>query len=67
MPLPHHYCTAERQLAKAQRRVSRRKHGSHRRRKAIGLLQCKHQQVQRQRRDFHPKSALALLRRSDTI
>jgi putative transposase len=64
---PRHYRTAERQLAKAQRRVSRRTHGSHRRRKAIGLLQRKHQKVQRQRRDFHHKTALALPRRYDTI
>ena len=44
---PRHFRTAERQLAKAQRRVSRRKNGSHRRREAIGLLKRKHQKVQR--------------------
>jgi putative transposase len=64
---PRHYRTAERRLAKAQRRVSRRKKGSHRRRKAVALLKRKHQQVQRQRRDFHHKTALALLRRYDVI
>jgi putative transposase len=64
---PRHYRKAEQQLAKAQRRVSRRKKGSHRRRKAIALLKRKHQIVQRQRRDFHHKTALALLRRFDTI
>jgi putative transposase len=47
--------------------VSRRKQGSKRRRKAVALLKRKHQKVQRQRRDFHHKTALALLRTFDTI
>jgi putative transposase len=64
---PRHYRKAEQRLAKAQRRVSRRKKGSHRRRKAVALLKRKHQKVQRQRRDFHHKTALALLRQFDTI
>jgi putative transposase len=64
---PRHYRKAEKQLAKAQKRVSRRKKGSKRRRKAIVLLQLKHQQVKRQRTDFHHKTALALVRRYDAI
>jgi putative transposase len=64
---PRHYRKVEKQLAKAQRCVMRRKKGSHRRCKAITLLQRKHQQVQRQRRDFHHKTALALLRQYDVI
>jgi putative transposase len=64
---PRHYRTAEQQLARAQRRVSRRKKGSKRRRKAVALLKRKHQTVQRQRRDFHHKTALALLQQYDTI
>jgi putative transposase len=64
---PRHYRTAQRHLAKAQHRVSRRKQGSRRRRKAVALLKRKHQHVQRQRRDFHHKTALALLRQYDTI
>ncbi|HEV2458032.1 MAG TPA: transposase [Ktedonobacterales bacterium] len=64
---PRHYRTAEKQLVKAQRRVARRKLGSHRRGKAIALLKRKHQKVQRQRRDFHHKTALALVRQYDTI
>ena len=64
---PRHYRKAEKQLTKAQRRVSRRKHGSKRRKKAVALLKRKHQQVQRQRTDFHHKTALALLRHYDTI
>jgi putative transposase len=64
---PRHYRKAEKQLAKAQRRVSRRKQGSKRRRKAVHLLRRKHQHVQRQRRDFHHKTALYLLKTYDTI
>jgi putative transposase len=64
---PRHYRKAENQLAKAQRRVSRCKQGSKRRRKAVALLKRKHQKVQRQRRDFHHKTALYLLRSYDTI
>ena len=64
---PRHFRAAERQLAKAQRRVTRRKRGSKRRRKAVALLKRKHHLVQRQRRDFHHKTALALLRQYDAV
>jgi putative transposase len=64
---PRHYRRGEKKLAKAQRRVSSRKKGSHRRRKAVGHLQRTHQTVQRQRADFHHKTALALLREHDVI
>src|SRR5262249_49503180 len=62
-----HYSKAAKQRASAQRRVSRQRRGSHRRRKAEALLKRKHQKVQRQRRDFHHKAALALLQRYDVI
>jgi putative transposase len=64
---PRHYRKAEKQLAKAQRRVSRRKKGSNRRRKAVKLLAQAHQKVRRQRRDFRHKAVLSLLRTYDTI
>jgi putative transposase len=64
---PRLYRREEKQRAKAQRRVSRRKKGSHRRRKAVGHLQRTHQTVKRQRADFHHKTALNLLRQYDTI
>jgi putative transposase len=64
---PRHYRTAEKQLAKTQRRLRRRIKGSKRRRKAVTLLKRHHQTVQRQRCDFHHKTALALLRQYDTI
>ncbi len=46
---PRHYPAAERKLQKAHRVVSRRKKGSHRRRKAVGRLQRAYQTVTRQR------------------
>jgi putative transposase len=64
---PGWYRQAERALKTAQRRVSRHKKGSHRRRKAVALLAKAHQTVCRQRRDFHHKTALALVRENDTI
>ena len=64
---PGYYRKAERYLAKCQRRVSKRKKGSNRRRKAVCWLAKAHQTVRRQRQDFHHKTALALVRQYDTI
>lgn len=64
---PNAYRQAERYLARCQRRVARRKKGSHRRRKAVVLLAKAHQTVRRQRTDFHHKTARQLVREYDTI
>ncbi len=64
---PRWYRKAERRLKTAQRRVSRRKKGSHRRRKAVTLLARAHLKVKRARADFHHKEALKLVRANDTI
>jgi len=64
---PRCYRTAERRLRRMQRCVSRRKKGSHRRRKAVRLLARAHQTVQRQRQDFHHKLALSLVCQYDTL
>jgi putative transposase len=64
---PGWYRKAERALKTAQRRVSRRKKGSNRRRKAVTLLAKAHRKVKRQRADFHHKTALTLVRANDTI
>jgi putative transposase len=58
---------AEAYLRRCQRRVSRRKKGSTRRKKAVKLLAKAHLRVKRQRRDFHHKTALSLVQRYDTI
>jgi putative transposase len=64
---PRLFRVAEMNLKRAQRRVSRRKKGSHRRRKAVALLAKAHQTVRRARADFHHKTALTLVRHYDTI
>jgi putative transposase len=64
---PRHLRRAECYLAKCQRRVTRRRKGSYRRRKAVAVLAKAHQQVRRQRADFHHKTALALVRAYDAI
>jgi len=64
---PGWYHNAERRLKTAQRRVSRRKKGSNRRRKAITLLARAHQKVKRQRADFHHKVALRLVQTHDMV
>jgi putative transposase len=60
MAHPRIFREAERHLRCAQRRVCRRKRGSHRRRKAVHLLARAHQQVRRARADFHHQTARAL-------
>jgi putative transposase len=64
---PRPYETAQQALGKAQRVVSRRKRGSHRRRKATRKLAKRHDKVSRVRLDFHHKTALDLVRRFDVI
>ena len=64
---PRHYRQAEKALKKAERRKNRRKKGSNRRRKAALLLRKKYQKIARQRRDFHHKTALALVRQYDAL
>jgi putative transposase len=64
---PAYYRKAEADLRRCQRRVARRKKGSHRRRKAVQLLAKAHLHVRRQRRDFHHKTARSLVREHDTI
>ncbi len=64
---PRCYRKAERHLKRLQHCVSRRKKGSHRRRKAVRCLARAHLKVRRARQDFHHKTALALVRAFDTI
>src|SRR5262245_23291540 len=65
---PKHYRRGERELKTAQRTVSRRPNKrSNRRRKAVTSLAKKHQKIQRQRADFHHKTALNLIQEFDAI
>ncbi len=54
---PRHYKAAQAELHVAQRKVSRRKKGSKRRRKAVQLLQRIHAHIRNQRSDFHHKES----------
>lgn len=58
---------AERRLKSAQPRVSRRKKGSNRRKKAIHILGIQHKKVADTRKDFHFKTAKNLLKKYDVI
>jgi putative transposase len=64
---PRHYRQGQRYLRFCQRRVDRRQPGGKRRRKAGVLLAKAHQHIVNQRRDFHHKEALKLVRDYDVI
>ena len=59
--------SAQFEIRQAQRRVSRRKRGSQRRRKAVAVLARKHAHVQAVRREFHRNLAANLCQRFDRI
>ena len=67
--IPNHrwYKTAEAKLRRAQRRVARRKKGSHRRRKAVALLQKIHARIWRLRNEFQHKQSFKLIQNFGTI
>jgi putative transposase len=64
---PRFFETAQREIAISQRRVTRRKLRSARRRKAVTLLAKRHDKIKRTRLDFQHKVALDLVRRFDSI
>src|SRR4030095_12829299 len=64
---PRFYRTAQRKLRVAQRRVARRKKGSHNRRKAVVMLQNQHERVANQRKDYLNKLAHDLVNRYDKL
>jgi putative transposase len=64
---PQHYRHAQAALRRAQRKVARRQKGSTRRAKAVNLLQKQHQRIGNLRRDFHHKTARALVIHYGTI
>jgi putative transposase len=64
---PRYFERNERTLAAAQRKVSRRKNGSSRRRKAVQHLRLEHLRVARTRRGFHFKTVKALVERFNPI
>lgn len=67
VPNPRLHRTAEPRLIRAQKAMDHHKKGSARRRKARHLLAKQHRHVANARRDFHHKTAHALVRRFDRI
>jgi putative transposase len=65
--IPQFARKAEKRKKQLNQTVSRKKKGSHRRRKAVKKLAKHHQKVARQRKDFHCKSAKQLLDKYDVI
>jgi putative transposase len=64
---PRYLQRAQARLRRAQRRVARRTRGSHRRRKAVQMLQRAHAHVAQQRRYFHHGEARKLVNRFGLI
>jgi putative transposase len=64
---PRFHRESEKILKKAQRAVSRKKKGSHSRKKAVVKLRKKHLKIKRQRADFLHKTVNKLMARFDKI
>lgn len=64
---PRHYRRSEKKLAKAQQSLSRKKRGSHRRKKAVQRVAAYHRKVRNQRNDFLHKQARQLVNTYETI
>lgn len=64
---PRPLAKARIKLERAQRRVSSRKRGSKRRRKAVRLLAIQHERVANVRREHHIQTAKSLVKKYDTI
>nr|HET6901881.1 transposase [Ktedonobacteraceae bacterium] len=64
---PRYYRKAEKKLAKQQQALSRKKRGSHRRRKAVKLVAKSHHKVRNQRQDFLHKESRTLVNAYGTI
>jgi len=65
--IPQYYRKEQKRLRVVQKRVSRRKKGSNRSRKAIKQLGRQHKKVADKRKDFHFKTANWLLSKYDVI
>jgi putative transposase len=64
---PRHYRRAEKKLKRLQEALSRKKRGSHRRKKAVRLVADAQRKVRNQRKDFHHKESHKLVHRYQVI
>ncbi len=64
---PRHYRRAEKRVKKLQEAVSRKKRGSHRRKKAVQAVAKAHRTIRNQRQDFLHKQSRILVNRYQVI
>ncbi len=64
---PRHYRKAEKKLVKFQQALSRKKRGSHRRKKAVQQIAMAHRKIRNQRKDVHHKASRKLVNRYQVI
>ena len=64
---PRHYRRAEKKLARLQQALSRKKRGSHRRKKAVQAVAKAHRKIRNQRKDFQHKTSRQLVNRYQVI
>src|SRR5437588_3318614 len=64
---PRHFRKSHGRLKKRSQRLSKKKRGSNRRKKAVKLVAKAHKKVRNQRRDFHHKEARILVDTFETI
>lgn len=67
IPNPRIYEKAQAELRRAQRRVARRKKGSHRRRRAVEILRKVHERIANRRSDFLHKESTKLIQKYGNI
>src|SRR2546429_1254861 len=64
---PRHYRKAEKKLKKLQAALSRKKRGSHRRKKAVQAVASGHRKIRKQRQDFQHKASRKLVNQYQVI
>ncbi len=64
---PRYFRKAEKKLAKAQQALSRKKRGSHRRKKAVQQVVTCHRKIANQRKDFQHKASRKLVNQYQVI
>jgi putative transposase len=64
---PRYYRRAEKKLKRLQEALSRKKRGSHRRKKAVKAVARAHRKIRNQRKDFHHKGSRKLVNRYQVI
>lgn len=64
---PRHYRKAEKRLKKLHKALSRKKHGSHRRKRAMKAVTKAYRKVKNQRRDFTHKASRKLINRYQVL